>query len=273
MVYLAYKPEPPLSNFVKLFWFYEGYDPPHALERILPNGTLELIINLCDNPLKVYESQDAERSRSFGHSVVSGAHSDFLVIDTACQAATMGVHFEPGGAYPFLPVPAGELRDTHVTLEEIWGPAATVLRDRLLEARTLEKKFLVLEQTLLEQAARPLVLHPAVAFALKEFQKVPHARTIADVTNRIGPSQRHFIQVFREEVGLTPKLFCRIRRFQEVLSLVEQEDQVEWTDVALSCGYFDQAHFIHDFRAFSGINPTAYHARRGEHLNHLPLPD
>lgn len=273
MVYLAYKPGPPLSDFVKLFWFYEGYNPPHAMERILPTGTMELIIDLRDGPLKVYESWDTEHFRSFGQSVVSGTHSESFVIDTACQASTMGVHFEPGGAFPLLPVPANELRDTHVSLEALWGPAAISLRDHLLKSETPEKKFHILEQTLLEQAIRPLVPHPAVAFALKEFQKVPHTRTVSDVTGRIGLSQRHFIQAFREEVGLTPKLFCRIRRFQEMLSLIEQEDQVDWADVALSCGYFDQAHFIHDFRAFSGINPTAYHARRGEHLNHLPLPD
>ena len=69
------------------------------------------------------------------------------------------------------------------------------------------------------------------------------------------------------------KLFCRIQRFQEVLHLIGTGRQVEWADVALTCGYFDQAHFIHDFRTFSGLNPTAYLAQRSEHLNHVPLPD
>ena len=93
------------------------------------------------------------------------------------------------------------------------------------------------------------------------------------MTERIGLSPRRFIQVFREEVGLTPKLFCRIRRFQEVLGLIGRGQHVEWAEVALACGYFDQAHFIHDFRAFSGLNPKAYLAHRGEHLNHVPLCD
>lgn len=271
MIYRTYIPRPPLSDFVKLFWFYEGYDPPHEMERILPTGTTELIINLRDDTLKVYDPCDTERFRSFGRSVICGAHSDFFVIDTACQAATMGVHFGPGGAFPFLTLPAGELRDTHVSLETLWGAAATDLRDLLLEAETLEKRFDILEQTLLDQATRPLTLHPAVVFALKEFQRIPHTRAISEVTDQIGLSQRRFIQAFRDEVGLTPKLFCRIRRFQEVLRRIEVGDQVEWANVAHSCGYFDQAHFIHDFRAFSGLNPTAYNARRGEHLNHVPL--
>ncbi|MGF1471466.1 MAG: DUF6597 domain-containing transcriptional factor [Rubrobacteraceae bacterium] len=273
MVYYAYKPGPPLSDFVKLFWFYEGYDPPHAMERILPTGTADLVINLRDGPLKVYDPWDTGRFRRFGHSLISGPHSDFFVIDTACQASTMGVHFEPGGAYPFLPVPASELCGAHVSLETLWGTTAPELRDRLLEAETPEKKFQILEQTLLEKITRPPALHPAVVFALKEFRKPPHTQKVSDVADRIGLSQRRFIQVFRNAVGLTPKVFCRIRRFQQVLRRIEAEDRVAWTDAALSCGYFDQAHFIHDFRAFSGLNPTAYHSRRGEHPNHVPLPD
>jgi AraC-like DNA-binding protein len=144
----------------------------------------------------------------------------------------------------------------------------------LLEARTPERKFHILEQALFAHVTRPLIQHPAVAFALKEFQlSSPYAGTIADVTERVGLSSRRFIQVFREEVGLTPKLFCRIKRFQEVLRRIGQGEQMDWADIALTCGYFDQAHCIHDFRAFSGITPGAYLAQRGAYQNHVALLD
>lgn len=77
--------------------------------------------------------------------------------------------------------------------------------------------------------------------------------------------------MFTEEVGLTPKLFCHIRWFQEVLRLIQRRRQVEWANIALACGDYDQSHFIRDFWAFSGLNPTAYLRVRGEHLNHVPL--
>src|SRR5207237_7470149 len=141
------------------------------------------------------------------------------------------------------------------------------------EATTTDAKFHILEQTLLEQARRPLARHRAVAYALDELQRERHARSISDVTDETGLSARRFIQVFSEEVGLTPKLFCRVRRFQQVLSLIHTAAQVDWADVALRCGYFDQAHFIHDFQAFSGINPTTYLAHKTPHLNHVPLND
>lgn len=271
MVYRTHIPQPPLSDFVNLFWFYGGYDPPHARERILPTGTIELVINLREDETRVYGRQDRGHYESFGGAVICGAHSGFFVIDTAEQASTVGVHFKPGGAFPFLDLPAGELRNSHASLESLWGSAAVDLRERLLGAGTPEAAFRILERTLLARTTSALVRHPAVAFALSRFRDSSHPQKISDVTAQIGLSQRRFVELFDREVGLTPKLFCRVRRFQEVLRVVETGRPMEWAEVALDCGYFDQAHFVHDFREFSGLNPTAYLAHRGEHLNHVPL--
>jgi AraC-like DNA-binding protein len=72
-------------------------------------------------------------------------------------------------------------------------------------------------------------------------------------------------------VGLAPKVFCRVRRFQRVLRMLHKTTQVDWADVALECGYYDQAHFIHDFQSFCGLTPSAYLAAATPHLNHVPL--
>lgn len=274
MIYRTHIPRAPLSDFVDLFWSYEGYNPPHAIERVVPTGTMQLIVDLRDGDeggLRVYDRQDHRRFQSLGRSLISGAHSRFVVIDTASQASTVGVHFRPGGAFPFLGLSAGELRDADVPLDALWGTKAAELRGRLLEAHTPEARFRVLEQALLTWVARPLTHHPAVAFALGEFQSAPRARSVQEVGEQTGLSQRRFIQLFRQEVGLTPKLFCRIRRFQEVMRLIGSGRHAGWAEMALSCGYFDQAHLVHDFRAFSGTTPTGYIAHRGEHPNHVSL--
>jgi AraC-like DNA-binding protein len=270
---LTYVPRPPLSEFVQLFWLHEGDAPPHARERLLPTGTVELVINLRDDPLRACGPRDADRLRVFRGPLVCGPHSEFFVIDTTDQASILGVHFKPGGAFPFLGLPAGDLHNQHAPLDALWGARAAELRDRLLEARTPPGKFRVLEQCLLARAAGALARHPAVAFALRSFQGGTHAGTVADVTEQVGLSPRSFIQRFTDEVGLTPKLYCRVQRFQQVLHLIDRRQTPDWPMVALACGYYDQAHFIHDFRAFSGLNPTAYVRDRGEHLNHIPLPD
>ncbi len=273
MLYRAYHPRPPLADFVETLWLYEGDPPLHTKERRLPTGTMELVINLRDNALHVSDWQRPDQFQRFRGSLLCGAYAECFVIDTASLASVIGVQFRPGGAFPFVRMPAGELHNTHVSLDTLWGTSASDLREQLLAAATPEARFRLLEQSLLAQVARPLAGHPAVACALQAFQQVPHLRTIADVSGQIGLSQRRFIDVFREAVGLTPKQFCRVRRFQHALRLIEQGQHVEWTALALTCGYYDQAHFIHDFQAFAGLTPTAYLARRSEHRNHVPLRD
>lgn len=269
MAHRTYIPLPSLSEFVDLFWWHEGYAPPHAIERVVPTGAMQLIVNLRESGIRVYDRRDQNRFRSLGGAVISGAHSRFVVIDTASQASTVGVLFKAGGARPFLGASAGELRDAGAPLDALWGTKADELRDRLLEARTPGAGFRVVERALLARAVRPLTQHPAVALALEEFRDAPRTRTVKEVSERTGLSQRRFIQLFREEVGLTPKLFCRIRRFQDVIRLLGNGRRAEWAEVALGCGYFDQAHFVHDFREFSGTTPTAYLRDRGEHPNHV----
>lgn len=270
-LFRIYRPHPPLSAYINIFWLYKGYHPPHEMERVLPDGSMQLVINLEEDLIKVYDQKNHNRFESFRGSLISGPQSNFAVIDTACQASTMGVHFKPGGAFPFLNFPADELRNEHVSLDTLWGTKADEMREQLLEAEMPVTKFKILEQYLMELMSHSTIPHPAVVFALRKLQASPHQWKIAEVTEQISLSSRRFIQVFKEEVGLTPKQFSRIRRFQNVLRLIEGEGQVGWTDIALTCGYYDQAHFIHDFRSFSGFSPTIYHLHQGKQKNHVPL--
>jgi AraC-like DNA-binding protein len=257
MFYREYRPGSPLSDFVALLWYCRDYNVVHQRERILPSGCIEIVIDLHgDLP-----------------PLISGVHSESMIISTSELHDMIGVHFRPGGARPFLRMPAGEFADQDVNLDDICPAGARGLRQRLLEQPGAGAKFQVLEAYLLDRAAGRFDRNPAVSYALAEFDNVPHVRTIAAVTARTGLSSKRFIDVFRDEVGVTPKLFCRIRRFQEVLGRVHRRRRVCWADLAVSCGYFDQAHFVRDFQAFSGVNPTEYLGKSGEWRNHLPLAD
>jgi AraC-like DNA-binding protein len=274
MLYRLYSPPPPLGRFVELLWIYEGFRPPHPRERLLPTGTVEMVIHLREDRILTYGRRDIGQPSTLSGSIVCGAHSEFFVIDTASQDGVIGVHFRPGGAYPFVKLPNGELRNQHVDLFALWDrQRVSELRERLLEAPTPDGKLRVLEQALLESARGEFDRHPGVAYALREFHSAPGGRTIRDVTERTGLSARRFIDLFEREVGLTPKLFCRVQRFQRVLKMIHGGGAVDWADIALTCGYYDQAHFIHDFRAFSGINPSAYLQAHTPHMNHVPLGD
>ena len=271
MFFIGHKPLPPLSHFVDMLWLYEGYEVPHEKERLLPDGSVELVVNLAEDSIRVYDQRDPRRSRTIPGCIVSGPRSEFFVIDTAGEASTVGVHFKPGGAFPFFDLPVVELHNQSIALETLWGRASARMRERLLEATTPECKLQVLEFCLLEQLTRPLEQHPVVGFALQQLCASMQAPTVARVVDQVGCSQRRFIQLFSEQVGLTPKLFSRVQRFQNAIRHAHRLGVVNWAGMALACGYYDQAHFIHDFQAFSGITPSQYLYRKTPHVNHVPM--
>ncbi len=248
-----------LGELVELLWLYDGYVRPHAQERLLPMPTAELVIDLRG----AMSSTQA--------ATVAGPHSQYWALDTAAATSVVGVHLRAGGVFAFFDFPASELHNVRVPLDTLWGARARSLVEQVLAARTADAKFDALEQALLA-AARTLGRHRAVTYALRELSAPPPGRSVAEVSNAIGMSQRRFLERFRSEVGMAPKLFGRVQRFQSVIASVHTLREVNWAAVAAQCGYFDQAHFIHDFHAFSGFTPTAYLALRGKDLNHVPLP-
>jgi AraC-like DNA-binding protein len=272
MIYRTHVTGPPLADFVELMWFSDGYTAPHRLERVLPTGDMSIIINLDADRTRVYDADNVRKCKTMNGAILVGPYSNFSVIDTEEQRCTFGVVFRPGGAFPFFKPPAAELQNTEASLDNLWGPEAAWLREQLLAAKTPEAKFAIGERALLKKILKPLEPHPAVRFAVDRFRQRPD-RTISTVTDQIGLSERRFIQVFADQVGLTPKLYCRVQRFQRALRDMSRCQDIDWTEIALGCGYFDQAHFNHDFRAFSGINPSTYVANRTQFQNHVVLAD
>ena len=264
-------PRPPLDQFVEALWLYKSSKSAHAIERALPDGCAQLIVNLREDEMRLYDRWSFHLTQKLNGALLVGPQTEFCVIDTAGLTDVAGVHFKPGGAYPFFRPPMQEMHASHVPLDALWGRFAGELRERLLAARTPQQRLFLMEQMLLAQAGKRLERHPAVHFALGQFQTAPHATTIAEITQQTGFSARHFIEMFRREVGMTPKLFCRVHRFQRTLKSIAAGKPISWSAVALESGYFDQAHFIHDFHAFSGVSPSAYRETRPVHPNHVPI--
>ena len=271
MPFLHYRPSPPLSHFVEMFWYYEGEaGGPHKKERLLPQGSSELVVNLREDEIRLYDRKNLNESHKLSGAAICGPHSQFFVIDTAEQDCVAGAHFKAGGAFPFFKVPFCELHNEHVSLDTLWGRASAIrLRDRLLEEPTPQAKLHRFEQLLLEQLYKPMEQHRAVSYALLRLGAEP--APIADLSDEIGISTRRLVDVFSQQVGLTPKLFARVQRFQNAIQNLPPEQDVDWAEVALDCGYYDQAHFIHDFRSFSGLSPSTYLKLRTRHTNHVPI--
>jgi AraC-like DNA-binding protein len=249
-----YTPRWPLTDYVVGFWSYGHYVQSHRLERLLPTGTMNLVLTI-----------DGSRP---GATTVSGAHSRYSLLDTSKPFSVIAASFKPGGGFPFFGVPADALQNSHVPLDALLGLEAVDVCDRLMDARTALARFRILEQFLLTRLKEHTGRNAGVRYALRAFHGSGRVPRVGSVAEQLGWTATKFIATFRKEVGLAPKAYCRIARFRNVLGTLDGRDDIDWVDVALSCGYFDQAHFIHDFKQFSGVTPTAY-LRERVSTNHV----
>jgi AraC-like DNA-binding protein len=238
---------------------------------VLPTGGAQLIVNLAEDETRTYALGRMGRPecvRTSG-SILSGLATRAQIIDTGEQEHAVGVSFHPGGTVPFTRVPAHELLNQDAPLDALCGTGAVQrLREELLAAPTPAAALDVLEAAL-RRAWHDRSVHPAVAHAVAAFGRPGDVARVAAVTAEVGLSARRFAERFAAEVGVTPKRYCRLLRFQDALRRSHAAASPSWADLAVSCGYYDQAHFIHDFQAFSGLTPTAYHAARTGFANHV----
>src|SRR4030095_4497871 len=195
MLIYRHIPAPPLKQYVDFFWYYVDFVPDHEPQTVLPDGTFELIINLQETPRKLFHGATSTGYDAFKRGWISGAHSQFLIIDALPHSSMIGVHFKPGGAAAFLGVPADEVAGLVVELDAIWGDAIWGWRDQLLAARTPAAKFDVLENLLRQRLAHNKLRKDhsdAIAWALHRYMAEPDLQTITSVSRRVGFSHKHF---------------------------------------------------------------------------------
>lgn len=266
MHYLTYTPAAPLNEFVDYLWLVTNGRSDRK-ERILPSATIELVVNLHENQIRIYDPLTLEARARFSGAVVSGTYTAPFACDGEEHTAMFGVHFKPGGALPFLMIPASELTDSHADLADLWGSAAQEFRERLCQATSPQKRFAVAEYFLRERLSLGVIPHSAVIAGLGLLRK---GTSIGEVATELGFSHRHFIKLFVDQVGLPPKRVCRLLRFQRALNTVRRTD-ISWKDLAQKCGYFDQAHLIRDFREFAYACPSDLSDEPDTLRNHLAL--
>jgi AraC-like DNA-binding protein len=271
MVYVERRPDAALAPYIRALWYTYDLAPVHARERVLPAGYLQIVMSLAQDYLTDCNNDCFTPAWPSAPALLVGIHSRCQVIDRFDMAELIGVVFRPGGTTPFFPMETHVFSHRETSLEDIWGRQATVLRDRMREARTMDAKFAVLEQHLLCRLGRAgAVQRPAaVDLALAELKS--GVEPISAISRRIGLSSRRLSEVFRAHVGVSPKLYHRILRFQSAVKQIHAGCDVRWPELALACGYYDQSHFANDFREFSGISPTTYTATPRMWSNHVPL--
>lgn len=270
MHYVVQRPSPPLSRDVEHLWALSDA-PRHERERILPSGTVELVVNLEEDEFRIYHPPATTAPRRFRGAIVSGCYGVPFEIDTREHASVVGVHFRPGGAARLLGLRPGEIAGAHVGLDDVWGRASVELRERLCGEAEQRQRFRILEQTLAARLHDAPDGRPAVGAALSALSR-PGAE-VGAVARRLGLSGRRLIEIFTEDVGMTPKRFARVSRFQRALALLERARVPRWAELALACGYFDQSHLCREWAELAGASPRELLRLRATPAkeNHLAL--
>lgn len=267
MLYLQNPPSPQLHPWVRSLWYCRAPHLPHGRERVLPNGCMQIVINLSRD----YLTDCGEDGRASGRSpraILTGARARYEVIDSGDLQDIAGIVFQPGGFTGLFRERADLFFERSAALEDVW--AGTDLIDRLSQAPTPLGKLATLDALLAQLFQRAQPSRSTLADQALALFRRP-AVSVESCAHSVGVSERRLSQVFREQVGISPKLWCRVRRFQMAARALYRGVDVPWSDLALRCGYYDQAHFANDFRAFSGVNPLTYSAHRGPWQNHLPI--
>ncbi|HEX5809249.1 MAG TPA: AraC family transcriptional regulator, partial [Anaerolineales bacterium] len=234
----------------------------------------ELIINLSERPQFIYDNESLQEIQTCCQGWVSGVRTQPITIPSGKDSHMLIVAFKKGKGFPFYRLPMRELTDVVLEANLVFGRSFDDLREQLLTAKSVDRMFQLVEVFLLRQSGDAIedsISARCVDYALLGIVHCSTSQYLHQLSDRIGYSQKHFIQLFKDQVGVSPKQYLRIMRFQKAIAAIENHAFIPWSSLALECGFYDQAHFINDFRYFSGFTPNAYVTRKSTLLNYVPV--
>lgn len=271
MIFETYIPKFPLNQFIDCFIYYEGFNYEHSVDRFLPNGDTEILIDFNDQPQYIYDNESLKEIQACHNIWASGIRTEPITIPAGTDARMMVIMCKKGMAYPFFPFPMDEISDSVIDADLIWGMSFAYLREKLLETPDVDLRFKLTEDFLVRNFLGSALLNPCVDYALTEIIRRPDQINLSRLSEKIGYSQKHFISMFKRQVGVTPKAYLKILRFQKAITDIEHSAKVDWMSISHDCGFYDQAHFINDFRLFSGFTPEQYLKQKSDLLNYVPI--
>lgn len=261
-------PHPALRGHVRRLVGFteEGAAPVRRLE--MPSSTVTLIVGFAGAGWDVSLPWAPDAGRRRHTAFVAGLHGTAAVTEQEGRVGGVQADLTPAGAHQLLAVSMAELAGRVAPLEDGLGTdrGTRDLQERLACAGGWDHRLDLVERWLAARLDGAPPAAPEITWACAWLQRTGGMLPVGALTDEIGWSRRHLAARFRAQVGVTPKSLARLLRFERAVSLLAgaRAGDVELGRVALDCGYYDQAHFNRDFRAFAGVTPTAYLARRAD---------
>lgn len=246
-----------LTPFVKCIWSQEssGAIFRAGRERILPDSCVELVIHFSD-PFLTYFPDGTSAIQPQGFVV--GQMKRFLEIEPAGRIGLIAIRFRARGAYLFFQRPLSEVAAGIVDLGDIWKERASELTERITLAGGMRERVRIIEEVLLGLLSSNGRYDHTVDQGLKLIDANHGQLTVAQLAAHLGVSNRQLTRRFQQAVGLSPKEFARVSRFLHVIRCLSDRKLPTLTETAMACGYYDQAHFNHEFRQMAGMAPGEF---------------
>jgi AraC-like DNA-binding protein len=251
-------PPADLAPYIEVFWEVHGF-AQYARERILPKTNIELMFNLGP-PHRLLDPTRPAGASVYREAWVAGLQRRPLVIEPCFDAARvpshlMAVRLRPEGAYAFFGMPMDELSNDVIDLDLLSKAAFASVHARLIETAARAERFALLENLVRQRIGNEIRVRPFIRWATTQIERTHGAVRILDLCHELGVSRKHLNQWFQRQVGLAPKQYAGVARFQQLVARVTRTPGADWSELAQSCGYYDQAHLVHDCHTFSGLAP------------------
>lgn len=268
MEYKTHKPLFPLSEFISHFTWYKNPGSIHSIDRFLPDGNIELVFSLKEDEQFIYDNSTLLKIQGCKRVWLSGIRKKPISIPSGKNSEMFIIHFKKGKASAFLNIPLNEISDHVIDAELLLGNEILELRDQLIENSDPDQKFKIAENNF---RIKYQLKNSSIDKLVKNLISESDSNTLKVLRTEINYSSKHFIKLFKEQVGINPNSFLRIHRFQKTIQEIENGKNLEWSALALDCGYYDQSHFNTDFKHFSGFTPEEYLKLKSENLNYVPV--
>ena len=246
--YREYRPHPALAPYVACYWSIAS--PTPLMNRVLPDNCTDILVG---DTLEVV-----------------GAMRRAILVPVDSQSVSVGIRFKPGGGSAFFRLPLHEITDETLPLRALWGCSTAELTELLTDAATARDKLALVEAFLLRRLDGLPSLDSILQLAIDTVRRTHGDISVTSLRTDLALSERQLERVFLQNIGLSPRQFARITRFRQVVPLLNQP-HLPLTDVAYRAGYYDQAHFTHDFKAFAGVTPRDYR-REQQDVGFLQFP-
>lgn len=252
-------PDSRLRPYVIDYWGYRerARTPMRRLQP--PFAAIPMIVTF--GPSIDIINGDRPTDRGVFRSFLAGLHDVHVFTEYEGEQMGFQVNFTLLGAYRFLNITMSNVANRCLDLGDLLGDAvADRLADSLHDAADWPARFDLMDGFLLERLRRGRPMSPDVAWTLKSLQASHGARSIGALSRDLACSRKTLIQRFHAQVGLSPKSVASILRFAHAVERIRAADAESWADLAIACGYYDQAHFNRDFRRYSGRTPREFRA-------------